>query len=300
MGEHVLVVRNVTKSFRETVAVKDLSLTVRQGTVCGLLGPNGSGKTTTIRIILSILLPDRGEVRLWDHPPQDVVRERVGYLPEERGLYEKMRVLDHLIFLAELHGVSRPSGRERAERWLAEYEVADWAKRTIEELSKGQQQTVQIIGTLLHEPDLVILDEPFAGLDPVNAAHLRDLIRRLRDGGKTILLSTHRMDQAEQLCDDICLIARGEPILEGTLRQVKARFRQDVVTIVLDGDDGFICPDDLVAGVERVAEGLRVRLREGGDGQELLRRALAHGRVLKFELVEPSLDEIFRQVVTTP
>jgi len=298
MSDDVVVIRNVTKSFRNTVAVRDLSLVVRRGTVCGLLGPNGSGKTTTIRMILTILLPDTGEIRLWDRPPHEVIRERVGYLPEERGLYEKMRVLDHLVFLAELHGVGRAEGRRRAERWLAEHEAAGWAKRTVEELSKGQQQTLQIIGTLLHEPELVILDEPFAGLDPVNAAHLRELVRGLRDKGRTILLSTHRMEQVEQVCDDICLIAGGEPILKGSLRQVKARYGRDVVSIVMDGGNGFLGPDDIIAEVERRPDAARVRLREGADPQELLRRALSHGRVLRFEIVEPSLEEIFVEAVT--
>ena len=298
MPEDTIVIRNVTKSFRETVAVRNLSLTVRHGTICGLLGPNGSGKTTTLRMVLTILLPDDGEILLWGRPPEELVRERVGYLPEERGLYEKMRVLDHLVFLAELHGVSRTVGRDRAMRWLGEYEAASWARRTVEELSKGQQQTVQLIGALVHEPDLVVLDEPFAGLDPVNVARLRELIRRLRDEGRTILLSTHRMEQVEQLCDDICLIARGEEVLSGTLRQVKARFGRNVVSVVMDGPDDFLRPDDLVASAERRADGVRVQLRRGVDPQDLLRSALATGRVRKFELVEPSLDEIFVEAVT--
>jgi len=300
----VLALTNVTKAFRETVAVDSLSLTVRAGTICGLLGPNGSGKTTTIRMVLNILLPDAGEIRLWSRPPQEVVRERVGYLPEERGLYPKMRVFEHLVFLAELHGVDGRTARERAERWprelfqFEEYETGGWAKRKVEELSKGQQQTVQLIGALLHDPELVVLDEPFAGLDPVNAGHLRRIIRRLRDEGKTILLSTHRMEQVEQLCDDICLIARGHALVAGNLRQVKAGYGRNVVTMTMDGPDGFLQPDDVIAAVERRADGTRIRLQPGADAQTLLRRALEVGRVLRFEVVEPSLDEIFVEAVT--
>jgi len=305
MSEPALKLDRVTKTFRGVTAVDELSFAVRPGIIFGLLGPNGSGKTTTLRMSLGILLPDSGQVRLWGEPPGMVVRARAGYLPEDRGLYPKMRVLDHLEFLGELHGVPRPLGRERARAWLARYDAGAWERRRVEELSKGQQQTVQLIGALVHDPDLVILDEPFTGLDPINTEHLQTTIRGLRDEGKAILLSTHRMDQVEQLCDEICLISHGRALLGGPLRQVKASYGRNVVELVMEGpndgraaDDFLAALGDLVATAERQADGLRMRLRSGADSQEVLRRALAHGPVRRFEVTEPSLDEIFVEAVT--
>ena len=296
MPDCVLTLERVTKSFLDTVAVDDLSFRLRQGAIFGLLGPNGSGKTTTLRMVLGILLPDSGAIRLWDRPPGLSARERVGYLPEERGLYEKMRVAEHLAFLGELHGMSRSDARAEAGRWLAEYESSEWALRKVETLSKGQQQTVQLIGTMLHDPDLLILDEPFTGLDPVNVARLQATVRSLRDAGKTILLSTHRMDQVERLCDEICLISRGKAVLAGLLRDVKARFGKNVVNLVAEGADRLV-PDDLIADVEQRGDGVHVRLHPDADTQELLRRALASGRVDRFDVAEPSLEEIFVDAV---
>ena len=298
MESCVLELAHVTKSFRDTVAVDDLSLRVRSGAVFGLLGPNGSGKTTTLRMILGILLPDSGAIHLWGHAPSLSARERVGYLPEERGLYEKMRVAEHLVFFGELHGMSRSKARDETERLLAEHKSTEWANRKVETLSKGQQQTVQLMGTMLHDPDLLILDEPFNGLDPVNVARLQTTIRSLRDAGKTILLSTHRMDQVERVCDEICLISRGKSLLCGSLRDVKAGFGRNVVDLVAEGADRFE-PDDLIAEIEPRSEGVHLRLHPGADTQELLRRALAAGRVERFNVAEPSLEEIFVDAVNS-
>ncbi len=298
MGDHPLTFENVTKAFRDTVAVDRLSFELAPGRVFGLLGPNGSGKTTTLRMVLGILLPDSGTIGLWGAPARASVRERVGYLPEERGLYEKMRVLEHLVFLGRLHGMSRANAHDRAERSLSEHAAEGWAKRRVEELSKGQQQTVQLIAALLHEPDLVVLDEPFVGLDPINVEALQQTIRGLRDDGKTILLSTHRMVRVEQLCDEICLISEGRTVLAGSLRDVKAGYGGSAVDLVVVGADRFV-PDDVIAEATPHGDGYHLRLHPGSDTQELLRRALAAGKVERFDVVAASLEEIFVEAVKT-
>jgi ABC-2 type transport system ATP-binding protein len=305
VSQPVLSIEQVSKSYRNVNAVRDLSFHVDTGSIYGLLGPNGSGKTTTIRMILGILLPDAGRISLWGQPPADSARERVGYLPEERGLYPKMRVLEHLVFLAELHGVHRPDARRRAERWLSDTEAADWAQRRVDELSKGQQQTVQLIGALIHDPSFVILDEPFTGLDPVNARRLRDIVKRLASDGVTVLLSTHRMDQVEKLCDAICLVSKGRDIVRGTIRDVKAQFGNHAVNVLLeDGLDAteqaFADATEAIVSLERVDGNVHLVLRDGVDAQEVLARAVRAGRVSRFEIVEPSIDEIFVKAVSQP
>jgi ABC-2 type transport system ATP-binding protein len=297
------VLENVSKSFRSIDAVQGLSLTLREGTVCGLLGPNGSGKSTTIRMIMNILLPDSGQVRLWGGTPADAVRTRVGYLPEERGLYPRMTVLDHLLFFAELHDIRRHDARQRVEEWLQRFATNEettplkWLGRRVQELSKGQQQTIQFIGALLHDPALVIFDEPFSGLDPVHTSHVRSVIRTLTERGTAILLSTHRMEQAERLCDEIYLVNHGKCVLSGSLRAVKASAPSRLVELRMETTPDFLAPDDLIADAEIGPDGSRVRLREGADPQKLLARAQSCGRVLKFEIVEPSLDDLFIEAV---
>jgi ABC-2 type transport system ATP-binding protein len=213
----------VTKRFGRQVAVDRLDLEVPAGCVYGLLGPNGSGKTTTIRMIMGILLPDEGRVALLGKDPDETRRRRVGYLPEERGLYKKMKVLEQLTFLAEIRGIPRRSGRERAGAWLDRLELGAWAERRVEDLSKGMQQKVQFIGTVLHGPELLILDEPFSGLDPINQDVLEQIVLEFRGRGATILFSTHLMDQAERLCERVCLLSRGRRVLEGDLAEIKSR-----------------------------------------------------------------------------
>lgn len=303
MSESVLCVEQVSKSYRNVSAVRELSFRVDEGAVYGLLGPNGSGKTTTIRMILGVLVPDAGHIALWGRPPGESVRARVGYLPEERGLYPKMRVLDHLVFLAELHGVSRSDARRRAERWLADTDATEWAARRVDELSRGQQQTVQLIGALIHDPAFVILDEPFSGLDPVSAGRLRTIIKQLAGDGVTILLSTHRMDQVEKLCDEICLISKGSDVVQGTLRDIKAQFGIHAVNVLLeDGIEAtvraFADASDVAISVRPVDGNAHIVLREGVDAQEILSRATQLGRVVRFEIVEPSIDEVFVKAVS--
>ncbi|HVR12055.1 MAG TPA: ATP-binding cassette domain-containing protein [Thermoanaerobaculia bacterium] len=216
-----LELRQVEKRYGDFVAVAGLSLTVPAGVIFGLLGPNGAGKTTTLRMIMDILAPDSGEVLLFGRPRRPEDLQRLGYLPEERGLYRKMTVVDQLLFLAEIHGLKRRRALPAIESWLERVELADWGHKKVEELSKGMQQKVQLIGTVLHEPDVLVLDEPFSGLDPINQGLFKQLLLDYRQQGKTILFSTHGMEQAEKLCDHIGLISRGRLVLDGELKEIK-------------------------------------------------------------------------------
>src|SRR5216110_3274154 len=239
MNGPVVVLDRVTKRFAGHTAVDGLSLAVPSGVIFGLLGPNGAGKTTSIRMIMDILEPDEGEVRLFDE--RGAGRDpsgRVGYLPEERGLYPRMRVLDVLVFLAEVKGVPRRDARTRALEWLDRLGLGDWRQRRVNELSKGMQQKVQFIATMLHDPDLVILDEPFSGLDPVNAQVLKDTVVELKHRGKTVLFSTHIMEHAEKLCDRLCIIARVKKLIDGTLTEVKRTHGGQHVIVAFDGSQG--------------------------------------------------------------
>jgi len=293
----------VTKRFAGHVAVNDLSLAVPSGVIYGLLGPNGAGKTTTIRMILDIFIPDEGSVRLFGGV--GTAREhsaRVGYLPEERGLYRKMRVMDVLVFLAEMRGLERRVARERAAAWLERLGLAAWRQRRIDELSKGMQQKVQFISTVLHEPTLVVLDEPFAGLDPVNAQVLKDVVVELRQSGTTVLFSTHIMEQAERLCDRLCIIARGRKLVDGSLADIKRTSTGQHVTIGFDGDSGgaagVLGDATIVKKVDHYGRYAELELAPGADPQRLLRALVESGaRIARFELVEPSLHKIFIDLV---
>jgi ABC-2 type transport system ATP-binding protein len=283
----------VTKSFGGHNAVSDLHLEVPRGSIYGLLGPNGSGKTTTIRMIMGILHPDEGRVSLFGGLPDRERRALVGYLPEERGVYRKMRVLDLLIFLAEIRGVPRGVGRERAGVWLERLELSAWADRRVEDLSKGMQQKVQFIGTVIHEPDLLILDEPFSGLDPINQDVLERIVRELQEGGITILLSTHLMDQAERLCERVCFISKSRKVLDDDLRALKARERRGVVAVDFTGPDAWLDAPEIEVS-EWVEGTLHLLLRDPETHQVVLRRAVQAGaEILRFDLVEPRLHEIF-------
>ncbi len=287
----------VSKTFDGVVAVRDLSFGIRAGTMYGLLGPNGAGKTTTLRMMIGILAPDQGQVRVFGHPFRREHLPRIGYLPEERGLYRKMRVLEQLVFLAALRGLSTAEAGRRARQWCERLDMAGWMPRKIEELSKGMQQKVQFIAALLHDPEFLILDEPFAGLDPVNTAQLKNVMLELKEAGKTILFSTHRMDQMERLCDGICLIHRGRSVLEGELKLIKAAHGKNTVEIHFEGDGNFLERNGFVESFNTYGNFAEVRLRSGADPQELLHLVAAKVRVSRFELVEPSLEQIFIEVV---
>ena len=283
----------VTKQFGAHVAVSNLDLEIPRGSIYGLLGPNGSGKTTTLRMIMGILRPDQGSVMLLGGGSNGDARRRVGYLPEERGVYKKMKVIDHLEFLGEIRGMTRGIARKRAMTWLERLGLPDWAGKRVEDLSKGMQQKVQFIGTVLHDPELLILDEPFSGLDPINQDELEEIVRDFHARGTTILFSTHLMDQAERLCESVCLISRAAKVLDGNLREIKRRERSGAVAVDYDGDDTWL--EELeVEAIEHTASGVRLRLREGGDPQAILHRAVSAGvRISRFEILEPTLHEIF-------
>ncbi len=285
--------RGVTKEFGAVVAVSSLDLEIPRGTVYGLLGPNGSGKTTTIRMIMGILLPDRGEVELLGGPPGVRQNDRVGYLPEERGVYRKMKVLDFLVFLGSIRGLDRHESHRRARRWLERLDLSEWAERKLQDLSKGMQQKVQFIGTVLHEPELLILDEPFTGLDPINQQVLEEIVREFQAAGTTILFSTHLMDHAERLCQRVCLISRARKVLDEDLRALKRRERKGLVAVEFQGDDRWLRGPE-VAEVRESPDGVYLLLREGADHQAILRRGVEAGvRIDRFDLVEPRLHEIF-------
>ncbi len=295
-----VALENVCKSYDHFVAVDALSLQIAKGSVYGLLGPNGAGKTSTIRMMIGITIPDSGVIRLFGEPFCRTHLSRIGYLPEERGLYKRMKLLEHLVFLAELKGVPAPDAVRKAAFWCERLELGAWMNKKIEELSKGMQQKVQFIATLLHDPDLLILDEPFAGLDPANVVTLKDVLLEQKQAGKTILFSTHRMDQVERLCDAICLIDHGKAVLEGDLKQIKARFGRHDVQLEYEGEDNFLANGELVQSFNNYGNYVEVRLKPGADPQKLLRVAADHARVNKFELMEPSLEEIFLEVVGRP
>ncbi len=292
--------RKVRKTYDHFVAVNDLSFQIAPGTVYGLLGPNGAGKTSTLRMMIGTTAPDAGEVWLFGEKFRRKHLHRVGYLPEERGLYRKMKVLEHLVFLAELKGVSAHDASRKAVWWCERLDLANWMQKKVEELSKGMQQKVQFIAALLHDPDLIIMDEPFAGLDPANVVLLKDVLLEVKQAGKTILFSTHRMDQVERLCDAICLINHGNSVLEGNLEQIRASYGRRDVQLEYEGGSEFLEDKDLVQSFNNYGKYVEVRLRPGADPQRLLHEAAARARLNKFELTEPSLEQIFIEVVGKP
>lgn len=294
---YTIELAKVRKSYGDFVAVNDLSFNIEQGAIFGLLGPNGAGKTSTIRMMIGITAPDSGEVRLFGQPFSRKLLEKVGYLPEERGLYKKMKMLDQLIFLGELHGMAASAARQKAIEWCEKLDISEKLASKVEELSKGMQQKIQFIAALLHDPEFIIMDEPFAGLDPVNADLLKDVLLEMKKKGRTILFSTHRMDQVEKLCDAICLINRGEAVLQGDLKQIKRKFGKNSVQIGYDGDGGFLEQNKLVSSFNDFGNYVEVRLAPGADPQQLLRMVAEHSRIDRFELMEPSLEEIFKEVV---
>ena len=303
MSEAVVAVDRITKRFAGHTAVDGLSLTVPRGVIYGLLGPNGAGKSTTIRMILNIYAPDSGTVRLFGEDGTGHEHSaRIGYLPEERGLYPKMRVLDVLLFLAELKGVDRRAARPKALDWLARLGLSDWRVRKVNELSKGMQQKVQFISTVLHEPDLLVMDEAFSGLDPVNSQVLKDTVLELRARGKTILFSTHIMEQAEKVCDHVCIIARGRKLVDGTLADIKRTHGGRHVLINFDGARGdadrIFADRRQVAKADASGQFAELELAVQGDAQEILRALVTSGaRLSRFELAEPSLNKIFIDLV---
>lgn len=292
----VVELTGVTKAYQNKVAVDHLSLSIEAGQMFGLLGPNGAGKTSSIRMMMGITMPDSGRVELFGKPFGRASLDRVGYLPEERGLYKKMNVLDQLVFFGQLHGLSAEEARKRAIDWARRLEIADSLDKKTQELSKGMQQKIQFIATLLHDPGLVVMDEPFSGLDPVNAVLLQDALLDLKSRGKAILFSTHRMDQVEKLCDSICLIDHGVAVLSGKVREIKSRYERDRVVVEFEGSDEFLKSEE-IAEATNYSGHAEIKLKPHGDSQKLLHLAASMATIYRFELVEPSLEEIFIQMV---
>jgi ABC-2 type transport system ATP-binding protein len=283
----------VRKSYGGFAAVDDLSFEIPPAHIFGLLGPNGAGKTSTIRMMIGITAPDSGCVRIFGEPFRRRALRRIGYLPEERGLYRRMTVGDNLVFLGRLAGLSVATSRERIDAWAQRLDIADWIDRRVEELSKGMQQKIQFIAALLHDPELIVMDEPFAGLDPLNTIQLKDVLVGLRAAGKSILFSTHRMDQVEKLCDSICLIDRGKSLLQGSLSAIKAGNGRRFVQIDYEGDGGCLAGNPLIDSLNDYGNHAEIRLKPGVDSQELLRTAMRGLRVIRFQVMDPSLEQIF-------
>ena len=290
---NALVIENITKRFGEFYAVKNLSIKIPAGTIYSLLGPNGAGKTTTIRMVMNIIIPDEGSIQVLNEKMDDMMKSRVGYLPEDRGLYPKMRVGEILLFFAELKGIQGQEARNRIDDWLNRFDLSGWKQKKVEELSRGMQQKVQFIATVIHRPDLIILDEPFSGLDPVNTKLLKDIMLEMKNEGKTIIFSTHRMEQVEMISDNICLINKAEMVLEGNLTQIKKRYGKNTVVLDYDGDASFI---EALPGVEKIddyGKFMEIKMKERSDPQELLDKSVGKIRINKFEVREPSLNAIF-------
>ena len=291
--QEVLTVENIVKTFATVRAVRGISFSVRRGTITGLLGRNGAGKTTTIRMITGIFMPDSGSIRWQGAEGAKSFRDRIGYLPEERGLYRQMKIVEHLLFLAEIKGKKPAEVRPAIDRWLQRFELGEKRNAKVEELSKGNQQKVQIIGTLLHDPELIILDEPFSGLDPVNVMLVRDLLRELKEEGRTILLSTHQMGEAEKMADDIVLIHQGQAVLSGDLEQVRRSFGSNTLHLDFDGDGSFLSglPHVVHAAIQN--NSAELTLEPDADPQEILQASIGRLRIRRFEVAVPSLEQIF-------
>lgn len=286
----------ITKSFGSHRAVDEVSLSVPTGCIYGFIGPNGSGKTTTLRMILRIIEPDSGSISVFGRKRGSTANEDIAYLPEERGIYRKLPVLRQLVYFGKLKGMRAKEAKEAAEWWLERMDLADWAQRKTEDLSKGMTQKIQFIATVIARPKLVVLDEPFSGLDPVNLEFLRSAVLQLRDEGATVIFSTHDMGTAEQMCDRICMIYRGGKVLDGSLKTIRDQYGSDTIRLEYEEGSGPEDPSTIpgVLGVRRL--GRVSELRFEGDTQPILEEAMKHGRVRRFEVVHPSLHDIFVRI----
>lgn len=293
----VITLKNVTKIFGGTKAVDDVSFSVEPGKIFGILGPNGAGKTTTIRMINHIMIPDSGQIYVNDQIVSPMTQRMIGYMPEERGLYKKMKVGEQLMYLAQLKGMSASNAKKALKYWLGRFEATEWLKKEIGELSKGMQQKIQFIATIVHNPDIYIFDEPFSGLDPINSELLKEVILELKTSGKTILFSTHRMEQVEQMCDDICLYNNGKKMLDGNLSQIKKSFGRNTIIMEFEGDGAFLDKIDGVRFNNRSTRYAELVLGATSNPKEILSLAMDHVSIIKFELVYPSLQEIFIKTV---
>jgi ABC-2 type transport system ATP-binding protein len=289
-----LRVANVTKRFGDFTAVEDLSFNVRSGRVFGFLGPNGAGKTTTIRMIVGITAPDEGTIELFGQRMSSDLQNHIGYLPEERGLYKKMKIVGQLRYFAALKDVPTNEADKRIDRWLERMNLGEWKNKKTTDLSKGMQQKIQFISTVLHDPDLLILDEPFSGLDPINVEFMIEVLAEFKTQEKTIIFSTHLMETAERLCNDILLINKSKKVIGGSLREVKASYGRNLIALRLAGGEKVLADKAFVAKVTEHSDEKEIELAENVDSQLLLKKLMESGALItKFEQIEPSLNDIF-------
>jgi len=293
----VLNVNNISKSFGDVHAVKNVSFTAQKGRIYGILGPNGAGKTTTIRMIMNIILPDNGDISFFNQPMNEKLKNQIGYLPEERGLYTKMTVVDMLVFLGELHGLIRKNVTKLAIDWLERMELQEWKDKKVEELSKGMQQKIQFIATIMHDPDLIILDEPFSGLDPINTQLIKDIILELKSREKAIMFSTHMMDAAEKLCDDIMLINHGEIILDGDIHKIKRDQGLNSIQIEYEGDGNFIKSLPMIEKINDFGNYTELQIKENHASRDLLKVLVEKVDIIRWQTKESSLHDIFINLV---
>jgi ABC-2 type transport system ATP-binding protein len=292
-----IVLKNVTKRFGELMAVRDLSFEVLEGSIFGLLGPNGAGKSTTIRMITNIIAPDSGEILFQGQRDTSQFQKRIGYLPEERGLYNKRRIGDQLVFFGRLKGLSKEEAGRRADNWLARLDLSAYKKSTPGELSKGMRHKVQFIAAAIHDPEALILDEPFSGLDPISVSSLKEVIFELKRRGRTIIFSSHQMEQVEQMCDSVCLINRGAKVLGGALQEIKTRFQRKSLILGYSGTASFL-DNESFTQVSKHSDHIEVVLDNLIDAQKVLQRALSAGAVIhRFQMIEPTLNDIFIEIV---
>ena len=294
----VLTINHIYKSFDSVHAVQDLTLELPEGVIFGLLGPNGAGKTTTIRMIMDIIIPDQGKILLFDKPNSQELRDYVGYLPEERGLYRKMKVGELLVFLAEMKGIKPSQSKSRIRSWLERFNLVDWIDKKVEELSRGMQQKIQFIATIIHDPKLIILDEPFTGLDPVNTELIKDIMLEQKEKGTTIIFSTHLMEQVEKLCESICLINEGKVVLSGELKEIKKKFSKNIIHLEFEGPADFLQNQKLVKSFKNYDNYIEIHPAEQTTIQQILLAAAKEVNISRFEIMEPSLNEIFIETVT--
>jgi ABC-2 type transport system ATP-binding protein len=293
----VLKLENVTKSYGDIKAVDNITYNVESGRIYGVLGPNGAGKTTTIRMIMNILVPDSGNITLFDQSMNDALKSRIGYLPEERGLYTKMKVIDMLVVLGKWHTMTQKEAINAADQWLKELELFEWRDKKVEELSKGMQQKIQFIGTIMHKPDLLILDEPFSGLDPINTQLIKDIMLRLRDEKRAIMFSTHMMETAEKICDDILLINKGQNVLAGALNNIKKQYGKNAIQIEYNGKGDFMKSLPMVENMDDYGQYVEIILKKEYTSTELLKVLVEKLDIIRFQNTESSLNEIFINLV---
>ena len=294
----MIELQSVSKSYGPVKAVDGISFATREGEIFGLLGPNGAGKSTTIKMIVNILIPDSGSILFNGNPLREADKDRIGYLPEERGLYRKVKINEMLLYLASLKNAERSAVEKRLDEWLRRFNLVEWKTRTPEALSKGMAQKVQFIASVLHDPEFLFLDEPFSGLDPVSTDVLREAVLELASRGKTILFSTHNMDVAEKICSRLIVIDHGREVISGSLADIKSRYGHNTVAVEFDGMIDFESLSPMVRKVSRFPRWVEMELVEGASPQILLQRLVGQVSVRRFEVVSPSLHRVFVEMVS--